>query len=244
MKRTWTAATLAVALGCTATIFGQAGAGTTPTTRTPNSQPGTSQQGLDAHRTIKVIGCVQRAGSTPAVTGTSGSTAANASKPGATASTTGNSLGWILADARTDTTAAGGSSNGNPTGATNRAPGAAGGTQSAAATPLPPGAGGGANRGMSGTTYILEPSTQPGAPDLAAHNGHKVEVTGTLAGMPNANGVAGAAAAGAVTGSTTDRPSSGSARATTATAQTTADATAASQRIQVTSVTMISQSCS
>ena len=93
----------------------------------------------------------------------------------------------------------------------NREAGAGGGTTTAAATPVPAGAGGGANRGMSGSTYILEPGSKPGSQDLSAHAGHKVEITGTLAGTPNP----GAAAAGTSADST---------RATAATTQTSANA--------------------
>jgi hypothetical protein len=89
---------------------------------------------------------------------------------------------------------------------------------------------------MSGSTYILEPGATQPVPDLSAHMGHKVEITGTLAGTPNPG-----PAAAATTSTDGTRP-------TSATAQTSANAAAASmpasQRLQVASVKMIAQTCS
>jgi hypothetical protein len=87
---------------------------------------------------------------------------------------------------------------------------------------------------MSGTTYILEQGTKPGSQDLSAHAGHKVEITGTLAGTPNPG----------VTGANT---STETGRATSSTSQTsvTAPETAkAGQRLQVATVKMLSPNCS
>jgi hypothetical protein len=218
MKKISIAATFAAALGCAATLFGQtAGAGTQAAAQTPGS---------DAHRTVTVVGCVQRAGGTGAV-GTSGVAAGGAAGAG-------SANGWILANASSGapvmTTAGSASAPNSAATDANTAAGAnreAGITASGAA-PVPAGAGGGANRGMSGSTYMLE-----GKQDLSAHAGHKVEITGTLDGMANSGAAASTATA---TG-----------RAESATSQTGASAAAsmpAGQRLQVSSVKMISPNCS
>jgi hypothetical protein len=84
---------------------------------------------------------------------------------------------------------------------------------------------------MSGSTYLLE-----GKQDLAAHAGHKVEITGTLAGTPNAGEHSTAGATSTSTG-----------RAESATAQTGTSAPGAmsgGQRLNVASVKMIAANCS
>ena len=197
MKQTWIATTIALTLGCALTLSAQAAAGT-------QTQPAAQPPAGDAHRTVTIVGCVQRGGGTGAATGTTGVAGASA---------TVGSSGWILANASTDGAAP-----------TNAAPAAT--PRSSDNTTAP-------DR-RSGSTYILEPGSKPGSQDLSAHAGHKVEITGTLAGPPNP----GAATAGTSTDIT---------RGTTATAQPSANATAstpAAQRLQVASVKMISQTCS
>jgi hypothetical protein len=225
MNRIWTMSTFAAALSCAATLFAQTGAGAGTASQTATQPPGS-----DAHRTVVVVGCVQRAGGTGEVTGTSGVAGASA-----TATTAGNGpSGWILANASTDVASAAGSANapnsatadGRTTATTNREAGSV--TDGAA--PVAAGAGGGANRGMSGSTYLLE-----GKLDVSAHAGHKVEITGTLAGLPNS----GAAAASTSSTST--------ARAESATSQTGTGASGSmtgGQRLTVASVKMISPNCS
>jgi hypothetical protein len=222
MNRVWTSATFAAALGCAATLSGQAG-----------TQTAAQQSGGDAHRTVTVVGCVQRSGGTDSPTGTAGVAGAGSTGTGST--------GWILANASTTPAATAepaGAPNSTPGGNTtanaNREAGAAAGAPTAGAPVAA--APGGTNREVSGSTYILEPGTKPGSQDLSAHAGHKVEITGTLAGSP-------AATSGAATAS----PSTETGRATSATSQTSpslAGAMPASQRLQVASVKMISQTCS
>jgi hypothetical protein len=78
---------------------------------------------------------------------------------------------------------------------------------------------------MAGTSYILE-----GGSDLEKHAGHQIEVTGTL--VPASTGASGAAGAGAAGAGATSGAGSTSASA------------AAPQHLKVTSVRMISATCS
>lgn len=229
MNRIWISTTLAAALGCAVTLSGQAG--TANQTAAPN---GTQQPAGDAHRTVTVVGCVQRSGGSSEATGTTG----------ASASSTTGSMGWILANASAEPAGAATSgTTGTSSSTSSSANREAGGTSSTTgrAEAVPAGPGGGANRGMSGTTYVLEQGTKPGSQDLSAHAGHKVEITGTLTGTPNP------AATGATTTTTGANTSTETGRATSSTAQTsvTASETAkAGQRLQVASVKMLSPNCS
>jgi hypothetical protein len=167
--------------------------------QTTSSSSQTSQAaGSSSSRTITVTGCLERESSTGA-TGTTGTAGATSNAASGTQ--------WMLMDA----------TMGSGTGSS-------GATTSSGAAGTTAGAAGAAGDSSSGTSYILEPSA---AADLSAHNGHKIEVTGTLAPSSSSSGgagaTAGAGAAGAAGGASSAR--------------------AASQRIQVTSVKMVSASC-
>jgi hypothetical protein len=215
MTRIWISGTLAAALGCAATLSAQASA------TTQGGAPAAVQQpGGDAHRTVTVVGCVQNGAGTTGATGTTG-----VARTGASAAATPS--GWILANASTAAPGAESAATANTAPNSNREAGAGNGTATAGAVPVPAGSGGGANRGMSGSTYLLEPGSQ----DMSAHAGHKVEITGTLAGMP----------ASSTAAANTADP----ARATSSAAQTTANASGpVGQRLRVSSVKMISANCS
>jgi hypothetical protein len=96
--------------------------------------------------------------------------------------------------------------------------GSSGAATSSGAAGATAGTAGAAGSSASGTSYILEPSA---AADLSAHNGHKIEVTGTLAPASSSSSGAAGSTAGAA----------GSA------------ARAAHQHIQVSSVKMVSATC-
>src|SRR6188472_306115 len=105
MKKVWTGATFAIALGCAASMSAQAGS-TTSSSQTPG-----------ASRTITVTGCLQ-GGSASGATGTSGTA-------GAAASTTARSGGqFTLTNARpasSSSTASSGAA-GSSAGATSSSP--------------------------------------------------------------------------------------------------------------------------
>jgi hypothetical protein len=102
---------------------------------------------------------------------------------------------------------------------------------------------------MSSSSYVIEPGTQ----DLSAHNGHRVEITGTLAPANSMSGAAsGSAGAGSATPSGTVPPAGSNTGATAGSTTTAsgapdtsamASASGGGQRIQVTSVKMIAASC-
>ncbi|MBS1818228.1 MAG: hypothetical protein JSU08_09885 [Acidobacteria bacterium] len=87
---------------------------------------------------------------------------------------------------------------------------------------------------MSGSTYILEGHET----ELAQHSGHEVEVTGTIAGSSGASGTTGSTSGAGSAGTT----SSGITAASGGSSSGSMGASG-NQRIQVSSVRMVSTSC-
>jgi len=97
---------------------------------------------------------------------------------------------------------------------------------------------------MSGSTYILEGRES----ELAQHRGHQIEVTGTLAAStsPGAGSSSGSAGSGATTspGATgSGNTTSGTTAASGGSSSSSGSMAGAGQRVQVTSVRMISSTC-
>jgi hypothetical protein len=164
MRRAWKMATMAIVMGCGTMIAAQSERPeqSTSTTSTAQSKPA-----------MMVTGCVQRV-EQAGVTGTSGSTATTRAGSGAsefsltnaTISTGGNASAAPGGAGSTSTTTGGASTT---TGQASTTTDAAAATTDASKPAAP--------AGTSGSTYMLDdPSNK-----LAAHVGHKVEVTGTLA---------------------------------------------------------------
>ena len=155
MRRAWKITTMAIVMGCGAIIAAQ---NERPEQAAPTASATQSKPAM------MVTGCVQRAEQAGA-TGTSGVAGATTrAGSGASELTLTNAVVGGSASA-----APGGAGTSTTTGATSTTTGAA-----AAATDAPRAA---APAATSGATYMLDdPSNK-----LAAHVGHKVEITGTLA---------------------------------------------------------------
>jgi hypothetical protein len=94
---------------------------------------------------------------------------------------------------------------------------------------------------MSAATYILEGRDA----DLTPHNGHQVEVTGTIASAaPSSGATSGTAPGSTAAGGATASPGAPAAGSTSSAPAASASSAASSgQRIQVASVKMISSTC-
>ncbi len=231
MKRVWTGATFAIALGCAASMSAQAGT--------------TGSQTSSSNRAITVTGCLSGGGSTAGATGTSGVAGAPSS------STRAGSGQFLLTNAHMDSggsTASGAAGAGGAGSTTPSTPSTGAGSTPGAgsATAGTAGSGSTGSMAMAGSTYILEGRES----DLTQHNGHQVEVTGTLAASSSTGstsgttgaGSTGAAGAGTTPGSSPGTTPNGSA-ASGGSSASGSTASAAAQRIQVTSVRMIASSC-
>ena len=153
----------------------------------------------------------------------------------------------------TDVTMAGGRAGGATAGATGSTAGStAGSTPGATGTAASGGAAAGGGAPMSIMLTAADASV-----DLKAHVGHKMEVVGTMAGGRGRAGDAGAGATGTATGTTASgtagagRTASGTATGTGTTASGTSTGATGTQgggrgprNMSVTSVRMISESCS
>jgi len=82
---------------------------------------------------------------------------------------------------------------------------------------------------MSGSTYVLEGRDS----ELSQHNGHQVEVTGTLASASSTGSSSGATTTSGAAGTSSSSPSASS-----------SGSSASAQHINVTSVRMIASTCS
>jgi hypothetical protein len=162
---------------------------------------------------ITVTGCLQKSDQ-PGAVGTTGTTGSQAGSFMLTNAT--RSMSGAGATSGAGTTAGAGATAG--AGTTPGATAGGGATAGAGATGATPGA----SAMGSGSSYILE-----GGTNLAQHAGHRVEVTGTLSPGAKPAGTTGAAGAGATAATGT----AGSASA------------AGAQRLQVTSVRMVSADC-
>ena len=163
-------ATFAIALGCAVSMSAQAGS-TTSSSQTPS-----------ASRPITVTGCLQGGSSTSGATGTSGTA-------GAAASGARSGGQFMLTNARAASSSSTASSGAGATspGTTSSSPGTgAGAPGGAASTAGTAGSSSSSSVPMSGSTYILEGS------DLSQHNGHQVEITGTLAAASSTGSTSGA----------------------------------------------------
>jgi hypothetical protein len=89
---------------------------------------------------------------------------------------------------------------------------------------------------MRGSTYILEGQ----ASELSQHNGHEVEVTGTLASAASSTGSTGSSTGAASSSPGAAGTTPGSSASTAAGGST----ASAGQRLNVTSVRMIASTCS
>jgi hypothetical protein len=89
---------------------------------------------------------------------------------------------------------------------------------------------------MTGSTYVLEGRET----ELAQHAGHQVEVTGTLAPAGSSSSTTGTTGSTGATGSTSSGTTSASGGST---GSSSSMSSAANQRIEVTSVRMISSTC-
>jgi hypothetical protein len=245
MRPVWMPVMFAIALGClTVGCQGNpAEEGSAEITRTSDAAD---------NRTITVTGCLQHSRDVATdATGTSGSAGTRsdgASRPSAGAE-------WILANATTSSdggTAAHGAS-------ASAAHGSSAGQSDPSSSTRAAGSAGTASgndtrtSGMnSGDRYILE----PGSEDLTAQNGHRVEVTGTLApslmsGPGSGSGASGDTTASSGSGASGNRaggPSAGEladgrASGGRATGSDAAMPTSGTQRILVTSVRTIAQNC-
>ena len=247
MKRVWTGATFAIALGCAASISAQTGS--QPTSGSVSTSP--------VNRTVTVTGCLQRSG-------------APSSATSGTAS--GSSGQWTLANATMGSSAgtmgipgvgATGSGTISRSGSASTTLGSATPAPESASPTVPSTSSASGGSGTSSSSYILDPGTQ----DLSGHTGHRIEVTGNLApsnsmsgagrSAPSTSGSTGETA----TGSTVDSSASGDrsggtpGSGSTATAppvtspsgavspSAMASSMGGGQRIQVVSARMITANC-
>jgi len=91
---------------------------------------------------------------------------------------------------------------------------------------------------MSGSTYVLEGRDS----ELSQHNGHQVEVTGTLASASSTGSSSGASTTGSSSGATTTSGAAGT--STSSPSASSSGSSASAQHINVTSVRMIASTCS
>ena len=221
MKLSTSTAALVMSIGAMSYVSAQAGSTSSPT---PQATPGNSQN------TVTFTGCVAP-GSSSGNSGQFVLNNASASTPRAT--------GGAQPGATTGTP--GGTASSTPGGATTTTPGGATSTPSTSSPHT--GAATGSAEGASSSSRSASPQAnlilEGREAEIKQHVGHRVEVTGTLARAerPAESG------SSSTSGSSTRGGSTAGTTGTAATGSTAAGATAP-QRLQVSSVRMISNTCS